>query len=150
MSCCSFCLLSSHLISFHFFLHNVKVYFVHSYCAKPTPANREWVLTVTDYSGQRYISMVQKGNVVGTQFHPEKSGAVGLRILGSFLARSGLVGAGDSVSRTLPDLDSFPVTKLAKRVIACLDVRSNDFGDLVVTKGDQYDCREAAGEDAGR
>ncbi len=33
---------------------------------------------------------------------------------------------------------------LARRVIACLDVRSNDAGDLVVTKGDQYDVREAA------
>jgi len=31
---------------------------------------------------------------------------------------------------------------LAKRIIACLDVRSNDEGDLVVTKGDQYDVRE--------
>ncbi|GJN08423.1 hypothetical protein PR202_ga26338 [Eleusine coracana subsp. coracana] len=33
-------------------------------------------------------------------------------------------------------------SKLAKRVIACLDVRSNDNGDLVVTKGDQYDVRD--------
>jgi glutamine amidotransferase/cyclase len=33
---------------------------------------------------------------------------------------------------------------LAKRVIACLDVRGNDDGDLVVTKGDQYDVRETA------
>ncbi len=33
-------------------------------------------------------------------------------------------------------------TKLAKRIIACLDVRTNDNGDLVVTKGDQYDVRE--------
>jgi len=31
---------------------------------------------------------------------------------------------------------------LAKRIIACLDVRANDAGDLVVTKGDQYDVRE--------
>ena len=37
---------------------------------------------------------------------------------------------------------------LAKRVIACLDVRANDAGDLVVTKGDQYDVRETDG--AGR
>lgn len=44
---------------------------------------------------------------------------------------------------------SFPIgpsstatTHVAKRVIACLDVRSNDAGDLVVTKGDQYDVRE--------
>mmetsp|Transcript_12636 Transcript_12636/g.31976 ORF Transcript_12636/g.31976 Transcript_12636/m.31976 type:complete len:347 (+) Transcript_12636:169-1209(+) len=35
---------------------------------------------------------------------------------------------------------------LAKRVIACLDVRSNDNGDLVVTKGDQYDVREKDGD----
>jgi hypothetical protein len=34
------------------------------------------------------------------------------------------------------------VTQLAKRVIACLDVRANDQGDLVVTKGDQYDVRD--------
>ena len=33
-------------------------------------------------------------------------------------------------------------TKLAQRIIACLDVRSNDNGDLVVTKGDQYDVRD--------
>ena len=44
-------------------------------------------MSLTDYGGQRYISAVQKGNVVGTQFHPEKSGAVGLAIIGSFLAR---------------------------------------------------------------
>ena len=36
---------------------------------------------------------------------------------------------------------------LAKRVIACLDVRANDAGDLVVTKGDQYDVRETDGAD---
>ena len=35
-----------------------------------------------------------------------------------------------------------PETRLSKRIIACLDVRSNDQGDLVVTKGDQYDVRE--------
>ena len=135
---------------FSIFCIYVQVYFVHSYCAKPTTENREWILTVTDYSDQRYISMVQKGNVVGTQFHPEKSGAVGLQILGSFLARSGLVGSGDSICKSLPDLSSFPSTKLAKRVIACLDVRSNDHGDLVVTKGDQYDCRVASAEDSAK
>merc|ERR1711988_464429 len=35
---------------------------------------------------------------------------------------------------------------VSKRVIACLDVRSNDAGDLVVTKGDQYDVRESNSE----
>jgi glutamine amidotransferase/cyclase len=33
-------------------------------------------------------------------------------------------------------------TRLSRRIIACLDVRTNDQGDLVVTKGDQYDVRE--------
>lgn len=65
----------------------MQVYFVHSFCAVPTAANKDWIMSVTDYGGQRYISAVQKGNVVGTQFHPEKSGAVGLAIIGSFLAR---------------------------------------------------------------
>lgn len=40
------------------------------------------------------------------------------------------------------DLDVLPSTNQSNRVIACLDVRSNDDGDLVVTKGDQYDVRE--------
>ncbi|PPS01777.1 hypothetical protein GOBAR_AA18885 [Gossypium barbadense] len=41
-------------------------------------------------------------------------------------------------------------SKLAKRVIACLDVRTNDKGDLVVTKGDQYDVREQTKENEVR
>jgi imidazole glycerol-phosphate synthase len=121
---------------------------VHSFCAKPTPANRDWVLTVTDYGEQRYISTVQKGNVMGAQFHPEKSGTVGLAILDSFLSRAGKIGALTAPGNANVDLNNFnafPATKLAKRVIACLDVRSNDAGDLVVTKGDQYDVRESAG-----
>lgn len=35
-----------------------------------------------------------------------------------------------------------PPDMLTRRIIACLDVRTNDDGDLVVTKGDQYDVRE--------
>ncbi len=116
---------------------------MHSFCAKPSEDNLEWVLSLTDYGNQRYVSMVQKGNVVAAQFHPEKSGSVGLEMIRSFLASQGVLR--DDVSR-LVDLQSislFAETKLAKRVIACLDVRSNDDGDLVVTKGDQYDVREA-------
>lgn len=122
------------------------VYFVHSFCAMPTEANRDWILAVTDYGEQRYISMVQKGNVCATQFHPEKSGAVGLAILQSFLSRSGLI-AVDTPAPSMEQLAAVPKTQLVKRVIACLDVRSNDNGDLVVTKGDQYDVREAGSGD---
>lgn len=39
-----------------------------------------------------------------------------------------------------------PADMLTRRIIACLDVRSNDDGDLVVTKGDQYDVREKTEE----
>lgn len=46
-------------------------------------------------------------------------------------------------SNTQVKLDTAGTSQgLAKRVIACLDVRANDAGDLVVTKGDQYDVRD--------
>jgi glutamine amidotransferase/cyclase len=107
-----------------------KFYFVHSYhvVAEDTTA----VLTTTDY-GYEFVSSIQKGNIVATQFHPEKSGSGGLQILKNFL-ETGL-------EQTRPG-EVRLATKLAKRIIACLDVRSNDQGDLVVTKGDQYDVRE--------
>jgi glutamine amidotransferase/cyclase len=107
-----------------------KFYFVHSYCV--VPADDEVVLTTTDY-GSPFVSGVQKGSVIATQFHPEKSGEVGLRVLRNFL---------DLDARPTRPEPSSGGTRLAKRIIACLDVRSNDQGDLVVTKGDQYDVRE--------
>jgi glutamine amidotransferase/cyclase len=76
---------------------------------------------------------VQQGSIVATQFHPEKSGADGLRLLENFLK--------PGEDRVRPAIQP-ERTQLAKRIIACLDVRSNDQGDLVVTKGDQYDVRE--------
>ncbi len=107
-----------------------KFYFVHSYHV--VSEDPEAVLTTTDY-GYSFVSAVQKGNVIATQFHPEKSGRFGLTLLKNFLDLSG-----PKVS--LPSTSS--KTQLAKRIIACLDVRANDQGDLVVTKGDQYDVRE--------
>jgi glutamine amidotransferase/cyclase len=119
-------------------LPSKKYYFVHSFRAMPSEANRDWVLAVTDY-GERYISAVQKGNVCAAQFHPEKSSDSGIALLKAFL--SGTTGNGSSAA-SLADIQQHPPTVLCKRVIACLDVRSNDNGDLVVTKGDQYDVRE--------
>lgn len=52
-----------------------KVYFVHSFRALMTPENESCALTTTTYNGD-YISSVQRGNVVATQFHPEKSGEI--------------------------------------------------------------------------
>ena len=56
------------------------VYFVHSYYAE-TPA--EYVIATTDY-GMEMTAAVQKDNVYGCQFHPEKSSEVGLSILKAF------------------------------------------------------------------
>ena len=62
----------------------------------------------------------------------------GLRVIKAFL---------DGVRQGIPvspaELNSVAAKEgLTRRVIACLDVRTNDQGDLVVTKGDQYDVRE--------
>ena len=112
-----------------------KLYFVHSYHAPMQEANKEWLLTSTDY-GTEFISAVQKGNIAAFQFHPEKSGEAGLTLFKNFLENDNLEAAGPA------DVSKLGKTKIARRIIACLDVRSNDAGDLVVTKGDQYDVRE--------
>lgn len=59
----------------------VSVYFVHSYYADTTP---EYTLTSTEYICS-FASSVVNGNSFGVQFHPEKSGTVGLLILKNFI-----------------------------------------------------------------
>jgi len=56
------------------------VYFVHSYCAPVGP----WTLAVTDYGGG-FSAAARHGNFYGVQFHPERSAAVGSRVLSNFL-----------------------------------------------------------------
>ena len=58
-------------------------YFVHSYAVYPDQG--EIVLATTDYGGP-FASIVGRGNVCGLQFHPEKSQAVGLKLLRNFLS----------------------------------------------------------------
>ncbi len=57
------------------------MYFVHS--LYPVPVDEEIVCTQTDY-GTKFTSAIAKKNVYGTQFHPEKSGDIGLTILRNF------------------------------------------------------------------
>ena len=59
------------------------VYFCHSYYI--TPKEASVISTVTDYGGQ-FVSSIDKNNVFGVQFHPEKSQAVGLKLLENFKA----------------------------------------------------------------
>ncbi|MFZ2951336.1 MAG: imidazole glycerol phosphate synthase subunit HisH [Desulfuromonadaceae bacterium] len=58
-----------------------NVYFVHSYYVKPDDSSV--IATTTDY-GIEFCSSVWKDNIVATQFHPEKSQAIGLKILKNF------------------------------------------------------------------
>ena len=58
-------------------------YFVHSFMAKPE--NMEDQIAHTVYGGHEIISVVKSQNITGCQFHPEKSGEIGLNILRSFL-----------------------------------------------------------------
>ncbi|KAJ9080197.1 Histidine biosynthesis bifunctional protein hisB, variant 2 [Entomophthora muscae] len=114
-------------------------YFVHSYRVTPSTDNSDWMLGSTLYGEDRFISTIQKGNILGVQFHPEKSGQAGLRLLASFLSDDcWLKGPCRTLEPEIPTDKDF----LTKRIVACLDVRANDQGDLVVTKGDQYDVRE--------
>ncbi len=58
-------------------------YFVHSY--HPAPDDDAVVIGETDYLGVTFPAVVGRDNVVATQFHPEKSGASGLRLYANFL-----------------------------------------------------------------
>ena len=124
-----------------------KYYYVHSYAVpyrKGTLEDQGWTVATARYGNEDFIGAVGKGNVFATQFHPEKRGAAGLRVLKAWLdgqERSENV----QIPRALK-----PDSGLTRRIIACLDVRTNDAGDIVVTKGDQYDVKEKSdGVNAG-
>ena len=57
------------------------MYHVHSFAAQPDDPGD--VLGTAEY-GSRFVTAVERGNVFGVQFHPEKSGAAGLKLLGNF------------------------------------------------------------------
>jgi len=59
-----------------------EFYFVHSYY--PEPADAAWIIGETEYAGVEFAAAIGRGHVAATQFHPEKSGRVGLRLLENF------------------------------------------------------------------
>jgi imidazole glycerol-phosphate synthase len=149
-----------------------KYYYVHSYKYPYREGELEgqgWHVATATYGEETFVGAVARRNVLATQFHPEKSGVAGLRVIRSFLNGDGInrlgtvpppapapsVPNGSSIntasSSTTVEAPSSTITAqstptntsgLTRRIIACLDVRTNDAGDLVVTKGDQYDVRE--------
>ncbi len=60
-----------------------EVYFVHSFAAIPEVS--ESCVAEGEYGGHRISAIVNNKNVYGTQFHPEKSGVIGLKILNNFI-----------------------------------------------------------------
>lgn len=67
---------------FHRISDASEFYFVHSFY--PAPANEAVVLGTTDYAGISFASVLTLGSLVATQFHPEKSGRIGLQLLENF------------------------------------------------------------------
>jgi len=62
--------------------NNSHMYFVHSY--EFIPEDKSVISATTDYS-TKIVCSVEKGNIFGTQFHPEKSDAEGLKVIQNFL-----------------------------------------------------------------
>ncbi|KAF3203057.1 Histidine biosynthesis bifunctional protein hisB [Orbilia oligospora] len=123
-----------------------KYYYVHSYAVPYTPGQLEsqgWDVATATYGDEKFVGAIAKGNIFATQFHPEKSGEAGLAVIKAFLD-------GTRLSDLPQDIQAKEMGDgLTRRVIACLDVRTNDDGDLVVTKGDQYDVREKGTSSSG-
>ncbi|ERF72784.1 hypothetical protein EPUS_04219 [Endocarpon pusillum Z07020] len=130
-----------------------KYYYVHSYFAPYGPGceleKQGWTVATARYGDETYAGAIGKGNVFATQFHPEKSGEAGLKVIKAFLeGRTWEAVSHPAIANGTQAPQAVKVESstngLTRRIIACLDVRANDDGDLVVTKGDQYDVREKA------
>ena len=111
---------------------NPWVYFVHSYASH----DPEFAIATCDY-GTPFTAAVQRDNVFATQFHPEKSGPIGLRIIENFVQ----ICAGETPVHETPIADSRSerpaAGATAVRVIPCMDVDAGrvvkgvNFVDLV-------------------
>ncbi len=64
-----------------------EFYFVHSYY--PSPADQDVIVGQTDYADVVFASVAAKDNIVATQFHPERSGRIGLKLLENFCGWDG-------------------------------------------------------------
>jgi glutamine amidotransferase/cyclase len=126
---------------------SASYYFVHSFALPLTNETSKYAASTTQYGNEVFVSAVRFGNVFATQFHPEKSGQAGLAVLRAFLTAP-MTPLSTAPQMTFDDWELQTKDRLTKRIVACLDVRSNDDGDLIVTKGDQYDVREKPAGDA--
>lgn len=68
-------------------------YFVHSYAPRPAGPGAEGLALATTEHGGTFVPAVARGALAGVQFHPERSGADGLRLLANFVEQAGQRGA---------------------------------------------------------
>lgn len=126
--------------------------------------SERWDIMVSSYDSENFVSAVRRGGILAVQFHPEKSGMLGLELLRRFALKEDT--QLDSMWEWCKRNTTTPVIKnhiqlnnnennnphhnkkreLAKRIIACLDVRTVDDGTITVTKGNQYNVREEDGK----
>ena len=104
------------------------MYFTHSYAAPVTAA-----CVASRRHGAPFAAVVERDHVAGVQFHPEKSGDAGLRVLRNFLRHRQITKSPDHQILLM----------LSKRIIACLDVR-----DGRVVKGVNFNDLSTAGDPA--
>ena len=62
-------------------LENEEFYFMHSY----EVVNYTEIVSLTDYAGHKFVSSIQKDNIYGVQFHPEKSREAGINLFKNFI-----------------------------------------------------------------
>jgi glutamine amidotransferase len=79
-------------------IEDERFYFVHSYAARSwdletQPPMPEPLVTWSEHGGDRFVAAVENGALTATQFHPEKSGAAGTRLLRNWLAGLPRLGA---------------------------------------------------------
>ncbi len=74
--------------SFRKLVNNSDFYFVHSYYV--LTKEKDFVIATCNYNGFEFPAAVRKGNVFGFQFHPEKSGAAGIKLLKQFFVLVGV------------------------------------------------------------
>ncbi|MDQ2964606.1 MAG: imidazole glycerol phosphate synthase subunit HisH [Chloroflexota bacterium] len=69
-------------------------YFVHSFAGRPEGISADRLVLAETEHGSRFASVIDRGNVLGVQFHPERSGGDGLRLLANFVRWSAALAAG--------------------------------------------------------
>ena len=76
------------------------LYFVHSYAGVPAGLSGEAAILAETDHGDRFVSAIDRGNVLGVQFHPERSGGAGIRLLGNFVRWATALSAGAGAERS--------------------------------------------------